>query len=148
MAGALGKARGHALRLSAVLTFLWWCGERDAREPTTISAEAVTCAAALVESYFLPMAERVFGDAAIPPADRAAMALARHLRRLGLTTFNARSLRNSIGGALRNADAMKRACADLAEAGLIRSTSPRPGRQGGRPSSDWEVNPALHRRAA
>lgn len=148
MAGALGKARGHALRLSAVLTFLWWCGDRDAREPTTISAEAVTRAAALVESYFLPMAERVFGDAAIPPAERAAMALARHLRRLDLRTFNARTLRNSIGGALREADVMKKACADLVEAGLIRSTSIRPGPQGGRPASDWEVNPALHGRAA
>jgi hypothetical protein len=25
--GALGKARGHALRLATVLEFLWWCGE-------------------------------------------------------------------------------------------------------------------------
>jgi hypothetical protein len=148
MAGALGKARGHCLRLSAVLTFLWWCGDRDAREPATVPVEAVTAAAVRLDACFLPMAERVLGDAAIPPADRAAMALARHLRRLGLETFNARTLRNSIGGTLREADAMKKACADLAEAGLIRSTSARPGPQGGRPSSDWEVNPALHRRTA
>ena len=147
-AGALGKARGHCLRLSAVLEFLWWAGDRDAREPAAISDVSVVRAAALVGSYFLPMAERAFGDAAIPPAERAAMALARHLRRERLTTFNARLLRRAMGGPLREADAMKRACADLVEAGLIRPVGPRPGPSGGRPSSDYEVNPAVHGRAS
>jgi hypothetical protein len=65
-----------------------------------------------------------------------------------LNTFNARQLRRTMGGPLREADAMKQACADLAEAGLIRPLSAQPGPQGGRPSSDWEVNPALHGRVA
>jgi hypothetical protein len=147
MAGALGKARGDCLRLAAVLEFLWWAGDRDEGEPTAISDASVIRAAALVGGYFLPMAERAFGDAAIPPAERAAMALARYLRRERLTTFNARLLRRAMGGPLREADAMKRACTDLVEAGLIRPAGPRSGPQGGRPSSDYEVNPAVHGRA-
>ena len=74
------------------------------------------------------------------------MTLARHVRRLDLQTFNARTLRNSIGGALRETHAMKAVCDELAEAGLIRPIRGNPGRQGGRPLSQWEVNPALHRR--
>lgn len=79
-AGTLGKARGHALRLACVVEHLWWCATAGA-EPTTISADATTAAAALVDSYFVPMAERTFGDAAIPVAERGAMVLARSLQR-------------------------------------------------------------------
>jgi hypothetical protein len=59
-AGTLGKARGHALRLSCVLARLRRCATKAA-EPTVISAEAATAAAALVDRGFLPMAERAFG---------------------------------------------------------------------------------------
>ena len=111
--------------------------------------ESVTRAAALLASYFAPMAERAFGDAAIPAPERAAMALAHHLRRERLHTFNARQLRRALGGPLRDADVIKRACAELVEAGLIRPASgARPGPSGGRPSSDYEVNPAVHGRAS
>ncbi|WP_267407043.1 DUF3987 domain-containing protein, partial [Methylobacterium sp. GC_Met_1] len=33
LAGTLGKARGHCLRLSAVLEYLWWCGGTEESEP-------------------------------------------------------------------------------------------------------------------
>ena len=70
-AGTLGKARDHALRLSCVLARLR-CATKTA-EPTVISAEAATAAAALVDRGFLPMAERAFG-VRLSPHQRGAMA--------------------------------------------------------------------------
>jgi len=81
MAGAIGKARGHVLRLSCILEHLWWSGDRGYPEPTSISADSVKRAAGLVEGYFLPMAERALGDASIPVVERRAMTLAQHLRK-------------------------------------------------------------------
>jgi hypothetical protein len=141
-AGALGKARGQALRLACVLEHLWWCPVKGGAEPATISAKAAMAAAGLLDGYFIPMAERVFGDAAIPMAERSAMALARHLKRNGLATFNARNVRRELGGALREAKAMDEACAVLVEAGLIRPE----GKQAlgaGRKPKNYEVNPCV-----
>src|SRR5262249_47496352 len=56
---AYGKARGHALRLSLVLEYLWRCGRHDGTpEPTQVSVAAIEAAITLVREYFLPMAER------------------------------------------------------------------------------------------
>ena len=63
---AIGKMRGQALRLALGLEFLWWCGGNDIKPPTVISDRAFAAAAHLVGDYFLPMAERVYGDAATP----------------------------------------------------------------------------------
>src|SRR4029453_11576156 len=112
----LGKARGHVLRLSSVLEHLWWCGEPDRGEPQEISAKAVASAITLVKDYFIPMAERVYGDAAIPIAERGAMLLVRYLKRNGLKAFNAREVRREIGGVLREPEAMNAACTVLVEA--------------------------------
>jgi hypothetical protein len=141
-AGTLGKARGHVLRLSAVLELMWWAAESEGMAPTSISNGAVGDAIDLVEAYFLPMAERVFGDAATPVADRNATMLARHLRRARDVTFNARLVRRTIGGALRDGQAMDAACAALVEAGLIRHVVV-PNAGAGRKPKDYQVNPAL-----
>lgn len=78
------------------------------------------------------MAERVFGDASIPVAERAAMTLIRFLKRNGLATFNARDARREVGGPLRDAAAMDAACDALVEAGLIRGRFSRAGSVKGR----------------
>jgi hypothetical protein len=57
-AGTLGKARGHVLRLSLVLEYLWWSAETSGPEPEGISEQATVAAAGLVDGYFVPMAER------------------------------------------------------------------------------------------
>jgi hypothetical protein len=146
-AGTLGKARGHVLRLSCVLEHLWWSVGATDREPREITARAVLAAAGLMEGYFLPMAERVFGDAAIPDAERQAMTLARHLRRESRERFNARDLRRTIGGGLRDAPKMKAACEALVEAGLIRPAFTRSGASAGRAAQNFEVNPVVLGRA-
>jgi hypothetical protein len=45
--------------------------------PSRISGRAVAAAAALIEDYFKPMAQRVLGDATLPEADRLAATMAR-----------------------------------------------------------------------
>lgn len=75
---ALGKARGQALRLALVLEFRWWCGEDGMRAPATqVSERAFAAAAELMADYFVPMAERVYGDAAASERERIAATLAR-----------------------------------------------------------------------
>ena len=144
-AGTLGKARGHALRLSAVLEHLWWCGGARAAEPAGISAQAAEAAARLLDGYFIPMAERVYGDASIPVVERRAMVLARHLRRTGLTEFSAREVRRQIGGVLREAADMDAACAVLVEADLVRPKVSQTVGVGRKPKN-YEVNPVVFRR--
>jgi hypothetical protein len=139
-AGALGKARGHVLRLGAVIEYLWWSGSGDTHEPEIISYEAVRSAVIVMEQYFLPMAERAFGDASLPAADRNAIDIIKSLRAHEADRFNARELRRKLGGPLREAQAVDAACAVLEEAGLIR-----PVIQGGghRPRKDFHVNPRV-----
>lgn len=146
-AGTLGKARGHVLRLSCVLEHLWWCAGSTEREPREVTLAAVTAAAGLLEAYFLPMAERVFGDASIPDAERHAMTLARRLRQDGCERFNAREMRRTIGGQLRQPDKMKAACEALVEANLIRPLVTPQGTNG-RPPREFAVNPVVIRRAS
>jgi hypothetical protein len=144
LASALGKARGHALRLATILEFTWWAWEDNGSEPKVISEQAVTAACRLVEEYFIPMAERVYGDAAIPVQERNAMILARYLKQKKLREFNARTLQRTIGGPLREADAVKAACAALVEAGLIREKFSRSGVTPGKMARNYEVNPAVY----
>jgi hypothetical protein len=144
-AGTLGKARGHVLRLSLVLEYLWWSGEPSRTEPAAVTERALIAAAGLVDGYFVPMAERVYGDAAIPVSERGAMALARYLRKAGLVQFNAREVRRDIGGMLRDPPAMDAACHVLAEAGLIRSKPLRASGAGRKPK-DFDVNPLVWER--
>ena len=143
-ASALGKARGHALRLSACLEYAWWCMETGP-EPQSISIKAVEAAAGLMKGYFLRMAEIVFGTSAVGPDERAAETLAKHLRKDGMTRFNARTLRLTVGGDLRPPARMNSACQYLCEAGLIRPSARVSSGQIGRPAKDYEVNPLLLR---
>jgi Protein of unknown function (DUF3987) len=79
---AYGKARGAALRLSIVLEWLWCAGKADMpMPPDSISKEAFVAAATLVGEYFMPMAERVFGDAGAAEVERTTATLARWILR-------------------------------------------------------------------
>lgn len=142
LAGAIGKHRGHVLRLSCIFEHLWWACS-DGPEPGSISAEAVSAAVALVEGYFLPMATRVLGDAAIPLVEQHAVIIARHLRKHGLATFNARTLSRELGGALRETGVMDKACAYLVDTGAITEAFGRAGERVGRMSKTYRVHPAL-----
>jgi len=115
---ALGKARGLALRLSLNLELLWWSARPGMEPPPTmISRRAFQAAAMLVEDYFMPMAERVFGDAATRKQDRDAATLARWVVRERAEDVHVRHLQREVRlPGLTDADAIKAAADALVDA--------------------------------
>jgi hypothetical protein len=119
---AFGKARGTALRLSLVLEWLWWCA-KDGMDmpPSGISTKALTAAMGLVAEYFMPMAERVFGDAAASEIERAAATLARWIVKERPDEVYVRHLQREVRlSGLRSAEQIKKAADFLVDAGWLR----------------------------
>jgi putative DNA primase/helicase len=146
MRSAYGKARGMVLRLSLVLEMLRWCINPAGRPPPTEIGEAALCAACdLVADYFLPMAERVYGDAATRPAARGAATLARWIAREKPAEVHVRTLQREVRLAgLGSADAIHAAAAVLVDADWLRP--PAPGGFQDRQRAAYAVNPALRER--
>ncbi|MBX6747143.1 MAG: DUF3987 domain-containing protein, partial [Acetobacteraceae bacterium] len=138
---SIGKARGQALRLALVLEYLWWA-EGGGAEPERITRRAMEAAAGLMDAYFLPMALRVLGDAAIPEDERNARTLAAWIMETKPEVVNVSAIRDGARlPGLRDSDAVKAACRFLMEARWL-AEAPRTG-QGGRPRGDFRVNPRL-----
>jgi hypothetical protein len=144
LCSAYGKARGHALRLALVLEFLWWCGEEGmAPPPTEISVRALTAAAHLLTDYFTPMAERVYGDAAIPLADRNATTLARWIKSERPVEVYVRHLQRQVRlPGLATADAIHAAAGVLVEADWLMPPRPATG-FGQKRREAYAINPRL-----
>jgi Protein of unknown function (DUF3987) len=141
---AYGKARGTALRISLVFEQLWWCAKGGMELPPDMIGEtAFAAAAALVVEYFMPMAERVFGDAAATDAERMAATLARWIIRERPTEVHVRSLQREIRlPGLRTAEQIKTAANSLVEADWLRPP-PLSGRFGPRVPVIYQINPKL-----
>jgi hypothetical protein len=77
MRSALGKARGHALRLSlaARVSVVVRRNRNDSAADAHLG-ESRTEATRLIRDYFVPMAERTYGDAACTDTERNASTLA------------------------------------------------------------------------
>ena len=120
---AFGKARGAALRLSLVLEWLWCCAKTDMTlPPDRISEAAFAAAAALVESYFMPMAERVFGDAGASDVERSAATLARWIFKEKPSEVHVRTLLREVRlPGLRSAEQIKKTADLLVEADWLRA---------------------------
>jgi putative DNA primase/helicase len=118
-----GKARGHALRLSLVLEWLWYIAKPDMPlPPDSISAEAFAAAAELVSEYFLPMAARVFGDADASGAEHSAATLARWILKERPDKVHVRWLQREVRlSGLRSADQIKKAANVLVDADWLRA---------------------------
>lgn len=138
----VGKLTGYTVRVALALEYLWWCGDRPGEaEPQEVSERAMLAAIAFIESYASPMARRCFGDAALPQAERDAVALAGWIRRNRPESVNARELRRGRAIPSGGAERYHAALAELEEAGWVR---PAPAASGpGRPRKDWHVNPAV-----
>jgi hypothetical protein len=144
LCSAYGKARGQALRLSLVIEFMWWCGQDGmAPPPAEITARAFTAAAHLLGDYFMPMGERVYGDAAIPIADRNAATLARWIKSERPSEVHVRHLQREVRlPGLTTADVIHAAAAVLVEADWLRP--PRPaGEFGQKRREAYSINPRL-----
>lgn len=143
LCSAYGKARGQALRLALVLEFMWWCGEDGmAPPPAEITARAFTAAAHLLDGYFMPMATRVYGDAAIPLADRGATTLARWIKSEHPVEVYVRHVQREVRlPGLATADAIHAAAAVLVEADWL--MPPPRGTREGRSREAYAINPRL-----
>lgn len=139
MRSAYGKARGLALRLSLVFEYLWWAGRQGMQPPpTTISESALLAAISFVADYLMPMAERVYGDAAASPADRNAATLARWIVTARPTEVHVRHLQREVRlPGLKKAEDIRAAAQVLIEADWLRTLPPV---QGKRPRVAFEVN--------
>ena len=138
----IGKARGHALRLALVLEYLWWSAERETPEPAVVSCRAMEAAVAIMNGYFLPMAARVFGDAAVPIEERNARLLAQWIVRERPQLVNVSAIRDRARlTGLRETEPVKQAVRYLEEAGWLHPVNElgRPGR----PRGDWTVDPRV-----
>lgn len=143
LGGAVGKAPGHVLRLALVLGFLDWCAAPDTPEPPTVTRRSVRAAAGLVDGYFLPMAERAFGDAGAPRAERGAATLAKWIVHQRPAAVNVKQVRDSARlQGLRDAPPIHDACGRLIDAGWLFAPV-KDGSTGGRPREDYRVNPRL-----
>jgi hypothetical protein len=145
--GWLGKLPGVVLRLSLVLRYLHWCAEESyPEEPKDIDVDTIAASIKLVDDYFVPMARRVFGDAAKPEPERDATAIARLIlgrkigtERAGRYIVNARTDVQRRGiNRIRTANQARCALDELREAGWVRPAAPSAA---GRPRGDYEVNP-------
>jgi hypothetical protein len=143
MRSALGKARGLALRLSLVLELLWWCADDGfAPPPVAISDRAFEAATTLVAEYFLPMAERVYGDAAATVDDRNAATLARWIVKERPPDVHVRHLQRSVRlPGLKTAELIHAAADVLVEADWL--VKPPRGGQQGRARLVFHINPRL-----
>lgn len=139
----IGKLDGMALRLALTFELARWAFE-GGDEPRSIRRETVEAVGDFLEGYAIPMAARVYGDAALPPVERNAAMLARHVVRHKLQRFNARSLRREgrLHG-LRDAEPMRLAIEALVEADWFKPDGQRQGASEGRRTSDYLVNPAV-----
>jgi hypothetical protein len=113
--------------------------------PIEISANAVEAAEFLVTRYFIPHAERVYGDVDAPAADAHAATLAQWLLNQRATrpgTINARKLRREtrLPGLTRTCNVVA-AVAELIAAGWL--APPPPGTFQHTRRSDHPVNPAI-----
>ena len=144
MRSAYGKARGHALRLSINLEFLWWCGHDGFDEPPTkLSVEAITTAVRLVDRYFVPMAASVYGDAAVLPEERKAAAIARWILKTHATEVYVRYMQREVRlPDLRKAGDIRDACDMLVDPDWL--VPPPSGSNQGRARVVYRVNPRVH----
>jgi hypothetical protein len=142
MRSAFGKARGLALRLSLLMEMLWWAaGEGISPPPKVISQQAFLAAATLVAEYFMPMAERVYGDAAASESDRKAATLARWIVKARPTEVYVRHVLREVRlPRLKTAEDIHEAARVLIEADWLRDP---PAGGGKRPRMAYPVNPKV-----
>ncbi len=143
----VGKMNGVVLRLALVAEYIRWAW-LGGDEPREVSDDSLIAAAAFVDDYAKPMAERVYGDAALPAVERNAAVLARYICKSRMTSINKRELKQTphkskLPG-LRDQRVMDEAIDFLVSAGWLLPAPSRDGDTSGRVRADYAVNPAVH----
>jgi Protein of unknown function (DUF3987) len=143
---AYGKARGQALRLSIVIEHLWWCADDGiAAPPSQISTRAFAAATSMMEEYFMPMAERVYGDSAVIRQDRNAATLAGWIIRDKPTEVHVRHVLRKVRlPGLNTAGLIEKAAGVLVESGWLRQPPRKLGFVPGGARNAYAINPKLY----
>ena len=137
----LGKVPGLTARLSIILQYLDWAA-LGGDEPNEISDRSVGYAAHLIDTYFIPMAERTYGSTTLPKAEQKAVTIARCLHRKNVQRFNAVDMRRTWGlSGIREAADTREALEVLCELHIVNKLSTRSGGTPGRGRDDYLVNP-------
>jgi hypothetical protein len=140
LASAWGKMPGLVLRLALIFELGSWATGQDS-EPANLDHRGILRAIAFVEAYLKPMAARVYGDAAVPVAERNATTLARWIVASGAKQINTREIRRDVRlPGLRDVPAIEAAIAILAEGDWLK---PAGTGTGGRFRKDHLVNPKV-----
>lgn len=138
----VGRALLHAQRLSAVLSIAEHVAADREGLPLSVGAASVEAAVTLVDEYLLRMGERVLCIAS-GPAESDAARLARFLARGGKSIINVRAdVLRAAGSPVREKQPAAEALEELRRRNLIRPAARDP-EQLGRPSTTFEVHPAL-----
>lgn len=141
-ASFLGKCPGAAIRLACTLEYLAWSMSEE-RKSESIGMVPVGYALHLIDAYFKPMALRVYGDAALPEAEKGAATVARWIVKTRPDIINARTLRRSVRlPGLTDASKVKAALEVMCDAGWIRYCPTREGDTSGRHQENYTINPA------
>ena len=110
--------------------------------PVTISEAAFAAAVHLVADHLMPMAERVYGDAAVRPEDRNAATLARWIVKERAQEVHVRRLQREVRlPGLGDAEAIHAAARVLVEAGWL--IPPPRGAFQQRAKASYAVNPKV-----
>ncbi len=146
LATAMERAPGIVARLSLIFEYLHFSANAQEHEPEVLSVLSVLSARTMLKKYLSPMSERVFGNYALPPDERLAAHLLAYIRKHKVQTFNAREITRGGEGwripGVTDRNHLMSALALLVDDGIVREAG-KSGQKGGRPRSDYEVNPAV-----
>ncbi|WP_421999577.1 DUF3987 domain-containing protein [Reyranella sp.] len=137
----LGRSRSLIVRLAGVLELMATVDGRTPR-PGAIGAEQVEAAAALWRDYFRPHAAAVFDSAELSDHTRRVRRVARWLLDHRPATVSREDIRRRALSLSATAEETESALRRLQMLGYVQPDVARRGGPG-RPTTHWEVNPAL-----
>jgi hypothetical protein len=143
MASTLGKMRGTVSRIALVLQMLDWAIGGDKKPPAILDVCYVDRAIALASDYYIPMAERCFGHAALAQPLKDAIAIAKWIIRESKThEAHAADMTQHVAELKRDVARRDKAIEVLIEKAWLYE-KPRKEKAAGRAPQIYLVNPRL-----
>ncbi len=152
----LGKADGYVLRFAGMLPLLDWAAKPDDMKlppPSVVNETDIDRGVELFTKYYAPMAQQVFGEAALNPVEYGARIIAKNILKLSrlITTDEDgtriigvdKVRRGRILHTLNTAEAVRDSVMPLVRSGWLRDASARKGNKKGRMREEYAINPKV-----